>query len=115
VGTLASHVLMTDMPRPAFAVDFPPSPELDALLDAFVRGDYRRVRSQGPMLERSATDENVKRAARSLVERTKPDALAIALLVLAALLLIVLGGWWTMHGRAPALVSPGLPTELPQR
>jgi len=102
---------MTNTPRPPFAVDFPRSPELDALLDAFVRGDYRRVRSEAPMLERSGAEENVKRAARILVERTKPDPLALTLLALASLLLMALGGWWIAHGSPPARVSPGSSTE----
>ncbi|HEV3190446.1 MAG TPA: hypothetical protein VGY54_08110 [Polyangiaceae bacterium] len=107
----ATHMFMTNTPRPSFAVDFPRSPELDALLDAFERGDYRRVRSEGPMLERSAADESIKRAARTLVERTQPDPLAVALLALAALLLVALGGWWITHSKPPALAAPGSPTE----
>jgi hypothetical protein len=104
-------MFMTNTPRPPFAADFPRSPELDALLDAFVRGDYRRVRAEGPRLERSGPDESTKRAASILVERTQPDPLAVALLALAALLLIALGGWWIAHGTPPALVAPGSPTE----
>jgi hypothetical protein len=102
---------MSEPSRPPFAVDFPRSPELDALLDAFVQGDYRRVRSEGRRLERSAGDENTKRAAGILIERTNPDPLAIALLALAALLLLVLGGWWITRGKPPALVSPSSPAE----
>jgi len=104
-------LVMIEPSRPPFAVDFPRSPELDALLDAFVQGDYRRVRSEGRRLERSAADENTKKAAGILIERTNPDPLAIALLALAALLLLVLGGWWITQGKPPALVSPSSPAE----
>ena len=103
----ATHTFMTPMPRPSFAVDFPRSRELDALLDAFARGDYRRVRFEGALLERSTADESIKRAARILVERTQPDPLAVALLALAALLLIALAGWWIAYGKPPAPAALG--------
>jgi len=93
---------MTPAPRPAFAQDFPHTPGLDALVDAFARGDYARVRADGPGVERSSDDEAVKRAARTLVERTGPEPLAVALLALAALLLLILAAWAVAHGKAPA-------------
>src|SRR5260370_20035391 len=102
----ATHVFMANKPRLPFAVDFPRSPELDALLDDFVRGDYRRVRSEGPRLERSGADESTKRAARILIERTQPHPLAVALLALAALLLVALSGWGVTHAKSPALRAP---------
>jgi hypothetical protein len=86
---------------PSFARAFPRSPELDALVEAFARGDYARVRSGAPDLERSSADPAVQQAARTLVERTRPDPLAVALLAIAALLLTVLTVWAVAHGKAP--------------
>jgi hypothetical protein len=88
-------------PLPAFARDFPSSPALDALVEAFARGDYARVRADAPALERASDDEAIKRAARALVERTRPDPLAVALLALAAVLFAVLAAWAVTHGSAP--------------
>lgn len=87
--------------RPAFAKDFPRTPELDALVDAFARGNYALVRDAGRGLSTSSTDEAVRRAARILIERTGPDPLALALLVIAALVLLALGGFWMAFGKAP--------------
>jgi hypothetical protein len=92
---------MPPAPRPAFARDFPRSPALDAVVEAFARGDYARVRADASALERDSDDDAVKRAAHSLVERTRPDPLAVALLGLAALLLVVLAAWAIAHGHAP--------------
>jgi len=89
-------------PRPAFARDFPGSPGLDALVEAFARGDYARVRADAPALERASDDDAIKQAVRTLVERTRPDPLAVALLGLAALIFIVLAAWAIAHGRPPA-------------
>jgi len=86
---------------PSFARAFPRSPELDALVDAFARGDYASVRSRAPDLERSTDDPAIQQAARTLVERTRPEPLAAGLLAIAALLLIVLAAWAITHGKAP--------------
>ena len=88
--------------RPSFAAESPASPELDALVDAFARGDYAHVRAEGPKLESTSADEAVRAAARTLVERTQPDPLAVKLLLLTGALLVVLAGWWIVHGKAPA-------------
>jgi hypothetical protein len=89
--------------RPTFTRDFPRTPALDALVDAFGRGDYARVRDEGRMLAESADDESVRRAAGTLVARTNPDPLALWLLVLAGALLVVLTGYWIAqsHVNAP--------------
>jgi hypothetical protein len=79
--------------RPAFTRDFPRTAELDALVAAFAAGNYARVRSEAPLLA-SSSDEAVKSALRILVERTEPDPLASALLVVTALLLGVLALFW---------------------
>jgi hypothetical protein len=87
---------------PAFARTFPPSPDLEALVEAFARGDYARVRAQAPAIERASDDPRVKEAARMLVERTRPEPLAVALLVIATVLLAVLAIWAIIHGKPPA-------------
>jgi hypothetical protein len=84
--------------RPQFARAFPRTPELDALVEAFGRGDYAAVRARAPCLQRSADDPAVRDAARTLVERTRPDPAAVALLAIAALLLAVLGAWAVLTG-----------------
>ena len=95
--------------RPSFARSFPASPELDALVDAFARGDYARVRAEAPKLEKAADDDAVRAAARTLVDRTRPDPLAVRLLLLTGVLLLVLTGWWVVHGKAPAGPSQTTP------
>jgi len=97
--------------RPTFARAFPASPALDALVDAFARGDYARVRAEAPALEKSSDDEAIRAAARTLVERTRPDPLAVRLLVATGVLLLVLTGWWVVHGKAPPGAAP--PTSPP--
>jgi len=93
-------------PRPSFARAFPPSAELDRIVEAFARGDYGRVRAEAPALERSTGDGAVRAAARTLVDRTRPDPLAVRLLVLTGALLAVLFGWWTVHAKAPSSTAP---------
>jgi hypothetical protein len=94
--------------RPAFARDFPRTPALDALVDAFARGDYARVRAEGPKLAESESDDAVRLAARALVAHTGADALAIWLLVIAGALLVVVSVYWIMQQRmsAPQDVQP---------
>jgi hypothetical protein len=82
---------------PRFAQDFPKDPELDRLVDAFARGDYRTVRDDAPKLAASSTDEDVKRAAERLLEGTRPEPAARLLFVLTALLLVFLAAWWMRH------------------
>ena len=91
--------------RPAFAAAFPADPALDALLDAFEAGDFARVRRDAPQVASSAGDEGVKKAAATLLARTRPDPLATLLLVITAVLLVLLSGWWIVQsggGRTPA-------------
>jgi hypothetical protein len=97
--------------RPAFARDFPRKPALDALVDAFARGDYARVRTEGSQLAASGDDEGVRRAARDLVARTDADPLAIWLLVIAGALLLIVSAYWVVqeHVSAPHGVQPPAP------
>jgi hypothetical protein len=93
--------------RPAFAESFPRVPELDALVEAFARGDYRRVRAGARELAgRAGADEAVREAAQTLIDRTEPDPLAVGLMLLAAVLLIILSAWWIVHGKAPPAPGP---------
>jgi hypothetical protein len=94
------------MQRPSFARDFPPSPELDVLVEAFGRGEYASVRRRARQLVAQTNDEAVRRAAQSLIVRTRPDPLAVALLILAAAFVVTLSVWWTIHGRAPRVWRP---------
>jgi hypothetical protein len=87
--------------RPAFAADFPSAPELDALVDAFAGGDYARVRKEAPRLAQSADDPAVRAAAAVLLDRTKPDPLALLLLAVTAVLLVAMTGYWVIAGGAP--------------
>lgn len=93
---------MSQQPRrPSFASDFPRMPELDALVDAFAQGDYARVRADGPRLADASADAAVREAARLLVDRTRPDRLAVGLVALTGVLLVVLSAYWIVHGKAP--------------
>ena len=87
--------------RPAFAARFPADAELDKLVDAFERGDYRAVRAAAPGLADTHANEEVRAAARELVARTSPDPLAKWLFVLTALLLVILTAWWTHISHLP--------------
>lgn len=95
--------------RPSFAVGFPRSAELDALVEAFDRGDYARVRADAPKLEKSTDDEAVRAAARTLVDRTRPDPLAVKLLLFTGVLLLALAGWWVVHAKPPPGASRTTP------
>ncbi len=95
-----SHAMLPSR-IPSFARAFPRSPELDALVEAFARGDYASVRSRAPDLERSSDDPAIQQAARTLVERTRPEPLVVVVLSIAALLLVVLAAWAITHGKPP--------------
>lgn len=82
---------------PAFATDFPRHPELDALVAAFARGDYRTVRARAPKLAAVSTDESVKRAAELLRARIEPDPASKFLFLFAGALLAILTIWWVTH------------------
>jgi hypothetical protein len=93
---------MSQQPRrPSFASDFPRIPELDALVDAFERGDYARVRAEALKLAASAEDAAVRSAAETLVDRTRPDRLAVGFVALTGVLLVALSVYWVFHGKAP--------------
>jgi hypothetical protein len=97
--------------RPSFARDFPRHPELDSLVEAFAQGDYARVRQEAPKLADRSDDQNVKRAAMTLVERTRADPLALGLLAVTAALLVVVATWWILRGHPPPVVPTAPPIE----
>ncbi len=97
---------MLDERRPPFANDFPRTPELDALVEDFVRGDYARVRAAASLLIQSSADEGERHSARELANRTNPDRLAVGLVAIAAVLLLVLATYWIAEGRAPEPATP---------
>ena len=79
---------------PAFAKDFPSDPALAALVAAYDRGDFGRVRRDGAKLVSGAASAEVKAAAAVLVARTGADPLSIVLFGLTAALLVFLAGYW---------------------
>jgi hypothetical protein len=85
---------------PAFALDFPVDPALQALVAAFEHGDYARVRREAPALVKSTDSAAVRKAARTLLKRIEPDPIAVYLLAGAALLLSFLAFWYWTHPHA---------------
>jgi len=83
--------------RPLFARWFPPDPELEDLVAAFIAGDYRTVRARAQELAARTDDPRVRRAALELRSRIEPDPLQLFLLVLAGLLLLFLTWWFYAH------------------
>ncbi len=92
--------------KPAFAKDFPAHPELDELVEAFARGDFRAVGAEAEALAKRTDDEAVAAAARTLLERTRPDPRAKYLFVLAGGLLAFLTIYWVVESRKPHDASP---------
>ena len=89
-------------PRPSFARDFPRNETIDALVDAFVRGNYALVRSEARKVVDSSDAEEVRIAARVLLERTTADPVAVRLLWITAALLVGLTTYWAVNGKAPS-------------
>lgn len=87
---------------PSFIEGLPRDPALDALVAAFVRGDYARVRRDGPGIVASAASPDVRAAAAEVMARTRPDPMSAAFFGLAAALLVLLSvyWWWKAGGRS---------------
>jgi hypothetical protein len=83
-------------------------PDLDAMAEAFDRGDYAGVRRLAQRVEAGKGDDEVKQAARAILERTKTDPLAIWLLGITAVLLVTLTAWWWRFN-GPGKVPPRPP------
>lgn len=86
--------------KPAFAKDFPADPELDALVEAFGRGDFRSASAGAERLAKS-DDAAIAQAARTLLERTRPDPRAKLFFLFAAALLTLLTIYWIVESRRP--------------
>ncbi len=98
---------MSDL-KPSFARDFPDDPELSALVGAFARGDYVRVRAEAPKLAERTEDKSVRDAANQLRARTEADPIARVLLLFTLVLLFVLTAWWIAHD-GPSSIVPSAP------
>lgn len=83
--------------RPRFAKRFPHDSGLDALVEAYANGDYRRVRKEAPELASKTDDDDVKAAALELRRRIDPDPLSLGLMGLAVALLTILAGYYLTH------------------
>jgi hypothetical protein len=94
--------------RPAFAANFPGDPELDALVEAFERGDHARVRREAPRLAERASSPEVGRAAGELRARLDPDPTSLTLLAIACALFVALTGYYFTHPHEPG-PSPTAP------
>ncbi len=76
-------------PLPArFLAELPDDPRIQRLAEAFEAGNYARVRSDAPALLASDESEEVRQAARELLDRIQPDPLAKYLLAVSVLLFI---------------------------
>ncbi len=81
----------------SFTEGFPKDPELDALVEAFDRGDYALVRERAPKLAASSDREDVRRAAAELRRRIDPDPISTYLILGALALLAFLSFWYWTH------------------
>jgi len=98
---------------PAFARDFPRHAELDALVAAFTRGDYRTVRERAPKLATAPDEpEAVRRAAAVLRARIDPDPTARVFFALTAALLVFLTAWWITHDGKHRESAPEPPRKI---
>ncbi len=104
---------MTPTGRPDFARDFPREPAVEALVDAFARGDYARVRLDAARLVTSAESKDVRDAGRTLLARTRPDPLAVMLLAMTGALLALLAMYWVVHGKPPTGTIRSAPPPAP--
>jgi len=75
---------------PGFALAYPRSAELDALLAKFEAGDYAAVRAGASRLARTSEQEDVRKAALDLRARLGPHPVSTYLFLLALALLAVL-------------------------
>jgi hypothetical protein len=75
---------------PAFARAYPADPQLDELVVAFSRGDFRRVRQAAPLLAKESADPSVRAAAVDLRRRIDPAPASLLLIAIGAALLVYL-------------------------
>ncbi len=85
--------------RPPFVLEFPENPELNRIVQAYERGDYRLVRHEAERLAKETSRPDVRRAAREIRRRIDPDPLAKYLLLVACGLFTFLAYWtYFVHG-----------------
>lgn len=83
--------------RPAFLQTFPDHPDLDRLVVAFEKGDYRTVREGAPELADKTDDPRVRDAALELWRRIEPDPLIRYMLFASIGLLVFLVIYFYTH------------------
>lgn len=79
--------------RPRFVLDFPSNADLDTLVDAFERGDFRSVNVGATALREKNQDPAIRAACEELLLRIRPDPLVKALLGISVLLFVALVAW----------------------
>lgn len=79
--------------RPRFVLDFPSNPDLDALVAAFERGDFRSVNAGAASLREKTEDPAIRAACEELLLRMRPDPLVKGLLGISVLLFAALVAW----------------------
>jgi hypothetical protein len=79
--------------RPPFLRELPDDPDLNLIVRAYERGDYRLVRYESERLAEESVRPEVRRAARELRRRIDPDPLAKYLLLVACGLFAFLVFW----------------------
>lgn len=107
-GAPARDANASSIPGPAFAKDFPRDPELDRVLALFEQGNYAAVRVAAAELVARSKDDRIRAAAKQILDRLKPDPLALYLVGIAAALLVILAGWYWTH---PHEAPPASPTQ----
>ncbi len=75
---------------PPFLQGRPVEPALEELVQAFLAGDFARVRKEAPALAENADDTQVRNLARELRRRIDPDPLMKYLLGISVSLLVFL-------------------------
>ena len=91
------HAAAGEPDVPAFAKGWPNDPALQALLEAFAKGNYAQVRAEAPKLAEQTQDPAVRAAAKDLRRRIDPDPVSSILLLLAVALLVVLASHYLGH------------------
>jgi hypothetical protein len=79
--------------RPRFVLDFPSDPDLDALVAAFERGNFRAVNAGAASLREKTDDATIRAACDELLLRIRPDPLVKALLGISVFLFAALVAW----------------------
>lgn len=86
-----------EVDRPQFAKAYPRDDELDRLVTAFERGNFKLVRDEAEDLAERTDDEGVRAAALDLRRRLNPDPIAIYLLAIGVSLVLFLYGYYLLH------------------